>query len=233
MTVFLSWSGKVSQQVALVLRKWLPYMLHSIKPFMSTVDIRKGEKWSDDLTHELKGADYGIVCVTPFNMHKPWMNFESGALAHLPTLMPFLFRVDRAALGHSPLSQFQLTEFGPDDERNKTEFFRLIDGINDSVSEHDRLAPDVLTNNFDHWWSEVKKELDAIPETSPGETRTAYKWLRATGNSQASPPGPSGLSLLQAGRVREAGDIGLRHRGIIRIRRRQYQRVRPNSDCRR
>jgi hypothetical protein len=178
MNVFLSWSGKASQQVALVLRQWLPYMLHSIKPFMSTVDIRKGEKWNDDLTHELKGADCGIVCVTPFNIHKPWMNFESGALVHLPSLMPFLFRVDRAALAQSPLSQFQLTELGPDDERNKTEFLTLLEGLNDSISEHDRLARDVLAKNFEHWWPEVKKAFDAIPETSPGETRTAYKWLR-------------------------------------------------------
>jgi hypothetical protein len=177
MKVFLSWSGNMSQQVAAVLRKWLPYMLHSVKPFMSAVDIRKG-RWADALSHELEGAQYGIVCVTPFNMHKPWMNFESGALAHLPTLMPFLFRVDRAALGDSPLTQYQLAEFGRDDDRNKTEFFRLVQSINDGLAEQDRVTLDVLTNNFEHWWRELRKELDLIPEVSPGETRTAYRWLR-------------------------------------------------------
>jgi hypothetical protein len=177
MTLFLSWSGQVSQQLATVLRKWLPYMLHSIKPFMSSVDIHAGDRWNDDLSHELKDAHYGIVCVTPFNMHKPWMNFEAGALAHLPTLSPFLFRVDRAALGHSPLTQFQLTEFGRDSERNKAEFFRLIESINNSIAEPERAEKDVLAKTFDHWWLELKKELDAIPHVSPGETRTAYKWL--------------------------------------------------------
>jgi len=177
MNVFLSWSGKVSQHVATVLRKWLPYMLHSVKPFMSAVDIRAGERWSDDLSHELKETQYGIVCVTPFNVHKPWMNFESGALAHLPTLSPFLFRVDRAALGHSPLTQFQLTEFGHDDERNKSEFIRLIESINDGLPVQNHVVGDVLLKNFEHWWPELRKELDAIPEMSPGETRTAYKWL--------------------------------------------------------
>ena len=177
MTVFLSWSGKVSQQVATVLRKWLPYLNHSIKPFMSTVDIHAGERWGDDLSHELKGAQFGIVCVTPFNMHKPWMNFESGALAHLPTLAPFLFRVDRSALGQSPLTQFQLTEFGEDAELNKAELLRLIDSINNGIPEPERVERDVLVRNFDHWWLELRKELDAIPHVSPGETRTAYKWL--------------------------------------------------------
>jgi TIR domain len=178
MNLFLSWSGRVSQEVAMALRKWLPYMLHSVKPFMSTVDIGKGDKWSDNLSHELRGAQYGIVCVTPFNMHKPWMYFESGALAHLPHLSPVLFRVDRGALGHSPLAQFQLTEFGTDDDRSKTEFHKLIESINKSLPEADQLASEVLANNFDYWWPQFKKELDEIPETSVGETRTAYKWLR-------------------------------------------------------
>jgi hypothetical protein len=178
MNIFLSWSGPVSQDVARALRKWLPYFLHSIKPFMSAVDIAKGEKWTDDLSHELRGAEYGVVCVTPFNLHKAWMNFESGALAHLPNLSPFLFRTDRAALGHNPLTQYQLTEFGPDEDHSKAEFFKLIDSINRSAPESDRLSGDVLADNFNTWWPQLKKELDAVPERSPGETRTAYKWLR-------------------------------------------------------
>jgi hypothetical protein len=178
MNVFLSWSGKVSQEVATALRKWLPYMLHSIKPFMSSVDISKGDKWSDDLSHELRGAQHGIVCVTPFNIHKPWMNFESGALAHLPRLTPFLFRVNRAALGHSPLAQFQLTEFARDDGRSKTEFYKLVESINSHLDESERVGEEILANNFEYWWSKLKTDLDRIPETSPGETRTAYSWLR-------------------------------------------------------
>jgi len=178
MNVFLSWSGKASQDVAKALRKWLPFMLHPIKPFMSTIDIGAGDRWSGDLSRELKDAQYGIVCVTPFNIHKPWMNFEAGALAHLPHLTPFLFRVDRTALQHSPLAEFQLTEFGPDNDRSKSEFCRLIESLNRGLGEGDRVSPEVLAANFDHWWSQLKGELDAISETSDGETRTAYRWLR-------------------------------------------------------
>jgi len=178
MNVFLSWSGRASQDVAKTLRKWLPYMLHPVKPFMSTIDIGAGARWSDDLSRELKDAQYGIVCVTPFNIHKPWMNFEAGALAHLPHLTPFLFRLDRMALGHSPLAEFQLTEFGANGERSKSEFCKLIESLNRGLGEDDRLSPEVLAANFDHWWSQLKRELDEIPDTSVGETRTAYTWLR-------------------------------------------------------
>jgi hypothetical protein len=178
MNVFLSWSGSVSHQVATALHQWLPFMHHSIKPFMSAVDISKGEKWGAGLSRELKDAQYGIVCVTPFNTFKPWMNFEAGALYRLPHLTPFLFRVDRQQLGHSPLTQFQLTEFSSDGERSKHEFFELLQSINHALDDSDQLDVEVLERNFDHWWTELKRELDAIPYASPSETRTAYKWLR-------------------------------------------------------
>jgi hypothetical protein len=178
MNVFLSWSGRASHDVAMVLRKWLPYMLHSIRPFMSSVDIAKGERWSDELSSELKSAQYGIICVTPFNIHKPWMNFEAGSLARLPHLTPFLFRVDRLALGQSPLTQFQLIEFGRDDDHNKSEFQKLIEDINREGSAEERLDPEVLATNFDYWWSKLVRDFERVPESSEGETRTAYKWLR-------------------------------------------------------
>jgi len=177
MNVFLSWSGKMSQEVAIALRHWLPYMHHAIKPFMSSVDISKGEKWGDGLSKELKEAQYGIICVTPYNTFKAWMNFEAGALYRLPHLTPFLFRVERPSLGHSPLTQFQLTEYSQDPERNKHEFFDLLQSINDGLPESERLDIEVMQRNFDHWWAELKSDLDAIPEASPGETRTPYKWL--------------------------------------------------------
>jgi len=178
MNVFLSWSGKVSHEVAAALRQWLPYMHHAIKPFMSSVDISRGEKWSDGLSREFKDAQYAIVCVTPFNTFKPWMNFEAGALYRLPHLAPFLFRVDRLALGHSPLTQFQLTEYSADSERSKHEFFELVQSINDALPEADRTESEVLQTNFDYWWTKLRAALEAIPDASPGETRTAYKWLR-------------------------------------------------------
>jgi len=108
-------------------------MLHSVRPFMSSVDIRAGERWSHDLSEELKGAQYGIVCVTPFNIHRSWMNYEAGALACLPTMAPFLFRVDRAALGHSSLTQFRLTKFGDGDETEEEYRFLQLWNSSDSV----------------------------------------------------------------------------------------------------
>jgi hypothetical protein len=71
-----------------------------------------------------------------------------------------------------------MTDYSSDSDRSKHDFFQLLQSINGELPEADRLDAEVLQRNFDHWWTELKKELDAIPEVSAGETRTAYTWLR-------------------------------------------------------
>jgi len=174
MKVFLSWSGDASHKVAIALHEWLPYMIHSIRPFISSGDISKGDRWSDVLAEELKDARYGIICVTPYNLHKPWMNFEAGALTRVidqSCVTPFLFDIKRASV-EGPLQQFQSTEF------TKEDVFSLIYSINSKLAQPDQLSQTVLQRNFDHWWAELSKALTGIQATSPNETRAFYSWLR-------------------------------------------------------
>src|SRR5262245_56303342 len=95
MKIFLSWSGEVSHQVAKVLDGWLPCVIQGVDTFLSS-DISKGDRWNDVLADELKESEYGIICVTPFNIYKAWMNFEAGALSKVisrAAVIPFLFHV--------------------------------------------------------------------------------------------------------------------------------------------
>lgn len=174
MKVFLSWSGDVSLAVASALRKWLPYFIQPLKPFLSSIDISKGDRWNDALAKELEDADYGIVCVTPYNINKVWMNFEAGALSKRfdrGHLTPFLFRLDRSQIS-GPIAQFQATLCKEDD------FLNLLYSMN-SLGNC-QLDHELLRETFKAWWPSLQGTLSQIPAMALGETRTCYPWLCTT-----------------------------------------------------
>jgi hypothetical protein len=174
MKVFLSWSGSTSKQVAVSLRKWLPYMIQSIDPFISSGDISKGDTWSDVLAHELSDAAYGIICVTPYNVSKPWMIFEAGAMSHYvgrSCVTPLLFDLSLTTLDHGPLAQFQATDL-----KDRNDFFRLITSINRAAKIERHLDEELLEDNFNIWWTRLSEDLKNI-RRDPDETHTFYNWL--------------------------------------------------------
>ena len=74
MKVFLSWSGDVSKSVAESLRDWLPTIIQTVEPWMSSEDIDKGAFWSSNVATTLGEAGAaGIVCVTPDNQAAAWL----------------------------------------------------------------------------------------------------------------------------------------------------------------
>lgn len=49
MKVFISWSGNKSHKVAMIFREWLPSVIQSLEPYVSSEDIDKGARWSSDI----------------------------------------------------------------------------------------------------------------------------------------------------------------------------------------
>lgn len=169
MRVLLSWSGKLSLQVAQSFSNWLPLVVQSVKPYISA-DLEKGTRWASDLAAKLETLDYGIICVTRDNVNEPWINFESGAISKRvgqAKVWTFLFDLKPSDIAKDhPLLQFQATTY------SDGEVFRLLKSINGCLGGDEHLEDEQLKKTFDMWWSELKTKLDKLEKIPP---KTAVK----------------------------------------------------------
>lgn len=174
MKVFLSWSGELSHKVALELREWLPFVIQSVEPYVSSEDIDKGSRWSIDIAKELEDSSFGILCVTPQNIDATWLNFEAGALSKAfstSNVSPFLFGLKPSDLKKSPLLQFQSTLY------DKKDLLKLVLSVNNALGS-EKLDESKLKLTFDVWYEQLKTKLDpllvdASTKAQPKSTETA------------------------------------------------------------
>lgn len=168
MKVFISWSGSRSKKVASIFHNWLPSVIQSIEPFVSSEDIEKGSRWNTDIAQELKESSFGIICVTKDNLNSPWLNFEAGALSKTienSYVAPFLFDIKPSELKDSPISQFQSTSFVKDDLK------RLIETLN--VAASNCLTEQKLSKTFEVWYPELEQSLTSLV-TEPSQIDKDY-----------------------------------------------------------
>ncbi|HLK60177.1 MAG TPA: TIR domain-containing protein [Chthonomonadaceae bacterium] len=178
MKVFLSWSGQASHMVAEALNEWLPYVIQACRPFISSGDISKGTRWNVALANELQDAQFGIVCVTPYNLFSQWLNYETGALTNamdVHNVSPFLFSVEPSALPET-MSQFQATVCDTVKDPTGKDVFRLVNSLNQKLPIESQISQEVLRNTFARWWPELQERLDKVVP-GPKETRTCMSWL--------------------------------------------------------
>ena len=165
MKIFLSWSGELSHKVAIALREWLPSVIQSLEPYVSSEDIDKGARWSTDIAKELEKSAYGILCITKDNMDAPWLNFEAGALSKSidkSRVSPFLFGIKRSDVKPGPLLQFQSTVA---DEGDVLKLLQSLSGAH----EPPLLESSRLDTVFEVWWPRLKEKLVEIEKNAPTE----------------------------------------------------------------
>lgn len=161
MKIFISWSGNKSHKVALVFREWLPSVIQSIIPYVSSEDIDKGARWSTDIAKELADSSFGILCVTKENLQAPWLSFEAGALSKTMEksfVIPFLFDIKRSEV-NGPILQFQSTIFDKNDIR------KLILTINKACTES-TIPEKRLDTIFDTWYPTLEQDLNKLKDIS-------------------------------------------------------------------
>ena len=155
--IFISWSGSVSHQMALILREWLPSLFAGIETWVSSEDIQKGTRWSTELAKQLNETSFGIICLDPSNIYSPWINFEAGALSKYIShskIFPILYRLSPTDL-NGPLAQFQITVF------EKQDILKLVKSINMELGDT-KLDNSILEKSFSKLWTKLEKPLKKI-----------------------------------------------------------------------
>ncbi len=158
MKVYICWSGDRSKEIATELRKWLPNVIQTIQPWMSDVDIKKGARWQEDISNQLKDTKLGIICLTPENLNEPWILFEAGALSKTiekTFVCTYLFEIEPSDI-KPPLSQFQATQAQKEDTK------KLIYTLNNAL-EDKALPEKQVDKTFELWWPELEDSLKKIP----------------------------------------------------------------------
>lgn len=171
MKIFVSWSGGRSRVVAEMLSEWIKCVLQASQPWISTQHIDKGAIWFSEISDQLRDTSAGIVCLTQENKNKPWILFETGALAKgLSANRVCTFLVDLTATDiEDPLAQFNHTT--PD----RNSMWRLVNTLN-SCLENGRLDERILKQVFDTYWPKFESDfataLAATPQDAPTVPRS-------------------------------------------------------------
>jgi len=171
MKVFVSWSGKLSEKIASLLREYLPLLNSDIEPFVSSHDIESGSIWLHKMISELNATNYGIICFTPSNLQSPWMLFEAGAISKLHNssvcglLIGGLYINDIPA----PLSMFQNRLF------EKNDFKKLISDINDKCTKP--LDSKQFDRSFNTFWPSIDEEYKKILADFSVEIKNSLSYL--------------------------------------------------------
>jgi len=170
MKVFISWSGRKSHEVAIVIKEWIVQVIQAVDPWISS-EIGKGTKFAPEISDQLEDIKVGIICLTENNQFEPWMNFEAGALsktkdAKVCTLLLGIRHTDVKP----PLSQFQHTVF------EKKDVYKLLLSINDSVkaSNERDLSENTLRDIFEVFWPKLEVKIREIM-ASGAETDTTSR----------------------------------------------------------
>jgi hypothetical protein len=160
MKIFISWSGELSQSVALILRQWLQNVIQVVDPYVSSEDIEKGSRWFSDIDKKLEESDFGIVCMTRENMNKPWILFEAGAISRSISrsrVTPLLIDFSPADLG-GPLAQFQATTL------SENEMLRLVKDIGTYLGDS-RFNDALIERAFHKWWPDLQQSMTQLIES--------------------------------------------------------------------
>lgn len=167
MNVFISWAKEPSGAVARALREWLPDVIQTVTPWVSSADIGAGERWTTEMAQALSASKVGILCVTEANQNEPWLLFEAGALAKTVEktfVCPYLIGITPIDLSPGPLTQFMAKT------ATKAGTWELVQRINEAADDR-RVENARLERLFERSWSTLDERLRGFPKPEVQQPR--------------------------------------------------------------
>ncbi len=173
MKIFISWSGDLSNKVAIHLRDFLKHVIQATHPYMTAMDAPKGAIWLNEIIDNLNESKFGIVCLTKESLNSPWLLFETGALSkQFGKNKARVWTIIIDGLSDEeipePLSIFQHTRVNEDD------MLQLFTNVNNELAEH-KLDKAFLAETFKTWWpkflNEYETALALFPKVKKGKER--------------------------------------------------------------
>lgn len=161
MKVFLSWSKPRSQQVAELLKGWIPCVIQSVEPWFSSQSIEDGELWFNAIQNQVASIINGVICLTKENQNEPWILFEAGGLAKgldKSRIYVLLIDLNSSDILLSPLSAFNHTKVTEEGIR------KLMHVINSRTEKP--VLPSVIDSVFDKFWPDFQTRFDEIIATT-------------------------------------------------------------------
>ncbi|MEE4341421.1 hypothetical protein V2J66_07330 [Pseudomonas alliivorans] len=162
MKVFISWSGEKSRVVADLMSVWIKCVIQASEPWISTKHIDRGALWFSEINDKLRDVSVGIICLTMENKDRPWILFETGALAKgisSNRICTFLIDLEPGDLT-DPLAQFNHTK------ANKLDMFELVKTLNACLDER-RLDDAVLLRAFEVYWPSFESDFAEVVSVLP------------------------------------------------------------------
>lgn len=163
--IFLSWSKKLAKEIAELFKADLEFIFGTrVNVFLSSEDIKPGEKSFYEINKRLAHTNYGIFFITDESRYSPWVYYEARAIAkdeQKCRVMVLRINVDNSALNDTPLQQYQNCQL------NEEGYKQIFMGIYDLCEERDKEAT-ILERITARWknGSEYKKLLLKYSQSS-------------------------------------------------------------------
>lgn len=115
-----------------------------------------------EIENSLKDTKFGIICVTPENVDRPWLNYEAGALSKQVDegpnrVIPLLFDFADPADVNTPVGQFQAVL------PTKDGFERIALSLNAVLPVEFQRLPDEVKATNNMLWGPLEQRLGEMP----------------------------------------------------------------------